>query len=118
VFAHGYTVGQAPGQSYRYWEDRWNKDAGAGRDGFWYPPSPTARYSIRQGLQSNQGIIGKILTALSTPLLAPLALAEDTGPCRRPQALERPDPRAGAAESVPAASLSLWSDHRPIRRRA
>jgi hypothetical protein len=40
VFAHGYTVGQAPGQSYRYWEDRWNKDAGAGRDGFWYPPSP------------------------------------------------------------------------------
>jgi len=74
VFAHGYTVGQAPGQSYRYWEDRWNKDAGAGRDRFWYPPSPTARYSIRQGLQSNQGIIGKILTALSTPFLAPLAL--------------------------------------------
>nr|WP_244940181.1 DUF3274 domain-containing protein [Herbaspirillum seropedicae] len=74
VFAHGYAVGQAPGQSYRYWEDRWNKDAGAGKDGFWHPPSPSARYSIRQGLTSNQGIIGKIATALSTPFLAPVAL--------------------------------------------
>lgn len=76
VFAHGYSVGQAPGKSYRYWDDRWNKDAGAGKDGFWHPPSPNVTYRLRQGLASSETIIEKILSVITGPLVGLIGLAK------------------------------------------
>lgn len=76
VFAHRYSVGQAPGKSYRYWDDRWNKDAGAGKDGFWYPPSPTVTFRLRQGLASSETIIEKILSVITGPLVGLVGLAK------------------------------------------
>jgi pimeloyl-ACP methyl ester carboxylesterase len=69
VFAHQYLVGQAPGKSYHYWDDRWNKNAGAGKDGFWVPPSPIVTYRFRQGLASSETIIEKILSVVTAPLV-------------------------------------------------
>ncbi|BEV13453.1 DUF3274 domain-containing protein [Herbaspirillum sp. DW155] len=77
VFAHQYLVGQTPGKSYRYWDDRWNKDAGAGKDGFWHPPSPIVAYRFWQGLASNETIIGKIATAVTQPLMRYIELSRE-----------------------------------------
>ena len=61
VFAQGWPVG-TPGR-YHYWDDHWSKA------GFWHPPSPPARFSLAQGLESNRSVVGKILTLASAPLL-------------------------------------------------
>jgi pimeloyl-ACP methyl ester carboxylesterase len=69
VFAQGYAVGQAPGQRYDYWADRWNK----GQKGFWYPPSPAAKFSLKQGLES-AGWLAKLGTVVTAPLLSAVDL--------------------------------------------
>jgi hypothetical protein len=66
VFAQGYEVGQSPGAYYDYWEDRWNREVGKE---FWHPPSPSAHFSLRLGLESNTTVVGRILTLATAPLL-------------------------------------------------
>lgn len=75
VFAHQYLVGQVPGKSYRYWDDRWNKNAGAGKDGFWHPPSPIVTYRLRQGLASSETLIEKIASVMTSSRISLIALA-------------------------------------------
>ena len=65
VFAQGYEVGQEPGKFYDYWNDRWNKGHGE----FWHPPSPAARYSIKQGMASDRNIVAKLGTVAFSPLM-------------------------------------------------
>jgi hypothetical protein len=69
VFAQGCEVGQAPGKVYDYWQGRWNKDAGIGKDGFWQPPSPQAYYSLKRGLDASPGAISKFMTIATAPVL-------------------------------------------------
>ena len=66
VFAHNYNVGQAGGE-YHYWNQRRMREPDPYPGSFWIPPSPPARYSIQQGLASNQSFVGKIMTVLSAP---------------------------------------------------
>lgn len=69
VFAQGYAVGQTPGKLYDYWNDRWNKDKGAGLDGFWHPPSPAAKFSFKQAIDANTSVFGKFMTVVTAPVL-------------------------------------------------
>jgi hypothetical protein len=75
IFAQGCEVGQAPGRTYDYWQQRWNKDAGIGKDGFWQPPSPVAAYSLKRGLEASPGAIMKFMTVVSAPVLWLVAVA-------------------------------------------
>ncbi|MBS0372932.1 MAG: DUF3274 domain-containing protein [Proteobacteria bacterium] len=76
VFAQGYPVGAPPGKSsaYHYLNDRWNKDRKDGKDGFWHPPSPTARFSLRHGLDANTSLLGKTMTVATCWLLSAVDL--------------------------------------------
>lgn len=90
VFASRYAVGQEPGKgkasTYNYWTDRWNasksevKNGKLGKEhkqGFWHPPSPAAKYSIKQGWESAGNPITKVLAIVSAVLMKPaLALAD------------------------------------------
>jgi hypothetical protein len=67
-------------------------------------------------LQSNQGIIGKILTALSTPLLALLALLKIPVHADAPKHWSVPI-HAPALPNPFLPRAYRWSDHGPIRRR-
>ena len=89
VFAQGYRVGQQSGHFYDYWNDRWNKDKGVGKDGFWYPPSPAARFSLRQGVASNTTVFGKLITVVTAPVLYLVKLA------KMPVSAEPPKPSKG-----------------------
>ncbi|MBJ9698598.1 T6SS effector phospholipase Tle3 domain-containing protein [Burkholderia cenocepacia] len=51
VFASGYLVGQKPGEYYDYTKNDWRYKKGKTK-GFWYPPSPEARFSIIKSLQN------------------------------------------------------------------
>lgn len=63
VFASGFDVGrQGP---YDYWNNDWRHTKNK-KHGFWYPPSPPAKYSIVGALRGNEtakGTIGTVLTA-------------------------------------------------------
>ncbi len=76
VFAQGYPVGASPGESsaYHYLDNRWNKDLKDGKDGFWHPPSPTARFSLRHGLDANTSLLGKTMTVATCWLLSAVDL--------------------------------------------
>lgn len=52
VFASGYDVGQEPGNFYRYWADDWRHKVNV-RDGFFYPPSPTASFGFKRQWRAN-----------------------------------------------------------------
>ena len=73
VFAQGFEVGRDPGYAYRYWDDRWNKSGHA----FWSPQSPSAIYSIKQGLESDQNVVTKLGTIVASPLMWLLVKAAD-----------------------------------------
>ncbi|XLZ70431.1 DUF3274 domain-containing protein [Massilia sp. SR12] len=91
VFASKYAVGQEPGKgkasTYNFWTDRWNASkskVGGGkldrehkRD-FWYPPSPTAKYSIKQGWESAGNPLTKVLTVIGAILLKPVLAVADS----------------------------------------
>lgn len=61
VFASGYTVGQPPGKDYHYLKDDWRYGKGA-TPGFWFPPSPKAKYSFSRDLDSQKGFIATFET--------------------------------------------------------
>lgn len=110
VFAQGYQVGQAPGQLYDYWNNRWNKDLGAGKDGFWHPPSPTARFSFRQGVDSNTTVFGKLMTVLTAPVLWLVDLAGKS------VSAEPPSPKHGGWK-IPIEAPQLPEPFLPKARR-
>lgn len=90
VFASQYAVGQEPGKgkasTYNFWTDRWNaakseiKDGKLGKEhkqGFWYPPSPAVRYSVKQGWESAGNPLTKVLAVVSAIVMTPaLALVK------------------------------------------
>lgn len=51
VFASGYLVGQKPGGFYDYTKNDWRYKKGKTK-GFWYPPSPEARFSLIKSLKN------------------------------------------------------------------
>jgi hypothetical protein len=68
VFASGFTVGDT-GNYYDYWGDDWRRDRNK-KEGFWFPRSPLARFSLQRGLDSNQGHwLAKFTTVATAPLL-------------------------------------------------
>ncbi|WP_418789348.1 hypothetical protein [Paraburkholderia pallida] len=64
VFASGHEVGRT-GEYYRYWDDDWRKDRNR-KEGFWYPPSPLARFSLERGLEARPRNPVAQLTTLAT----------------------------------------------------
>lgn len=68
VFASGFKVGKPGPDAYRYWENDWRYGKGA-TDGFWFPPSPTARFGLKRALASNENIITKTLDFVFAPIL-------------------------------------------------
>ncbi|MBR8268284.1 hypothetical protein KDW88_16030 [Burkholderia cenocepacia] len=66
VFASNFEVG-GESRLYRYWQDDWRKDKNQ-KEGFWYPPSPPARYGLGRGMHSNEGWIAKIFTLATSPV--------------------------------------------------
>ena len=60
VFASNFEVG-GDNKLYRYWEDDWRSSKNK-TEGFWYPPSPPARYGFARGMHSNEGWIAKFFT--------------------------------------------------------
>jgi hypothetical protein len=76
VFAQGFHVGGS-NDVYRFWEDHYVKGPGgvplkAGSKEFWYPESLPAQYSIKKGMDANESLLPKILTATSALLLWPI----------------------------------------------
>jgi pimeloyl-ACP methyl ester carboxylesterase len=67
VFASNFKVGTET-EVYRYWEDDWRSDKNE-TEGFWYPPSPPARYGFTRGMHSNEGLIGKFFTFVTSPVV-------------------------------------------------
>lgn len=67
VFASNFEVG-GENKLYRYWQDDWRKDKNQ-KEGFWYPPSPPARYGLGRGVHSNEGWIAKFFTIATSPAL-------------------------------------------------
>lgn len=106
VFAQGHEVGLPPGHSYDYWNHRWNKDLGKGKDGFWHPPAPAVRFSLEQGLESNTTVVGKIMTLLSAPLLMMVDLS------KLPVSASPPDKKDGGW-AIPINAPSLPEAFKP-----
>lgn len=67
VFSSGFKVGTA-GVYYRYWENDWRHDRN-GKEGFWFPPSPPARFSLERGLRANTNPITQFMTLATAPVL-------------------------------------------------
>jgi len=59
VFASGFKVGIQ--KKYDYWKDDWRNTKNE-KDGFWFPPSPPAKYTIVGALKGNETIHGSIGT--------------------------------------------------------
>lgn len=76
VFAQGFHVGGL-NDVYRFWDDHYvkgpdKKPLKPGSKEFWYPESKSAQYSIRKGMDANESVIPKILTATSALILWPI----------------------------------------------
>ncbi|MGS0892567.1 T6SS effector phospholipase Tle3 domain-containing protein [Burkholderia stagnalis] len=74
VFASDIEVGGET-KLYRYWDDDWRKATNR-KEGFWYPPSPSARYGLGRGLHSNEGLLTKFITLVTSPPLYLFNLTE------------------------------------------
>ncbi|KFG92311.1 membrane protein [Burkholderia paludis] len=59
VFASGFKVGVQ--EKYDYWENDWRHTRNK-KHGFWFPPSPPAKYTIVGALKGNETIKGEIAT--------------------------------------------------------
>ncbi len=68
VFSSGYIVGEA-GKHYEYWGNDWRHDRNE-KEGFWFPPSPLAKFALRRGLASDEGhFLAQFGTVATAPLL-------------------------------------------------
>ncbi|QTD93383.1 T6SS effector phospholipase Tle3 domain-containing protein [Burkholderia anthina] len=67
VFASGFPVGvQKP---YRYWEDDWRHGKPGTKSGFWYPPSPPAKFNLIGAVKGNESVWGIAATLATAPLM-------------------------------------------------
>ena len=67
VFAQDYPVGRKG--AYHYWKNH-HCHPETGSQQFWYPESPSARYSVTKGLDASKGRkVGTIFTVLTAPLM-------------------------------------------------
>ncbi|PWF48747.1 hypothetical protein C7C56_010230, partial [Massilia glaciei] len=66
VFAQDFMVGKQ-GQ-YDFWTNHHGGKLKPGSQGFWFPESQKAQYSIGKGLDTNDRIIGKVMTFLTAPV--------------------------------------------------
>ncbi|MDR0243353.1 MAG: DUF3274 domain-containing protein [Burkholderia sp.] len=67
VFASGFPVGVQ--KRYRYWEDDWRHVQKGKTSGFWYPPSPPAKFNLIGALKGNETIWGVAATLATAPLM-------------------------------------------------
>jgi uncharacterized protein YjdB len=66
VFAQGHDVGVQG--DYRYWKDQYNQPEEGSWD-FWMPNSPKVRYSVRKGVDANNGDgLATIMTFATAPI--------------------------------------------------
>lgn len=72
VFASGIMVGEY--REYRYWEDDWRYQKGA-TSGFWYPPSPPAKYGLKRALSANENPLAMLFSTATAPVLYVVTLA-------------------------------------------
>ncbi|WP_205785463.1 hypothetical protein [Burkholderia sp. Ac-20344] len=67
VFASGFDVGVQT--DYRYWEDDWRRVQKGSTPGFWYPPSPPAKFGLVGALKGNESVWGMMGTLITAPLM-------------------------------------------------
>nr|WKF61386.1 hypothetical protein HUO10_005917 [Paraburkholderia busanensis] len=72
VFASGFPVGQYA--EYHYWENDWRYKKGK-TSGFWFPPSPPARYGLTGAWSSNENYVAKFASTAAAPVLYVVTLA-------------------------------------------
>jgi pimeloyl-ACP methyl ester carboxylesterase len=72
VFASGIKVGEC--REYRFWEDDWRYEKGS-TPGFWYPPSPPAKYGLTRAWSGNEDALARVLTTAAAPVLYVVTLA-------------------------------------------
>ncbi|MDC6178813.1 hypothetical protein C2I33_04740 [Ralstonia solanacearum] len=71
VFASGFMVGQwkdGKPPVYDTWKNDWRHDKGETK-GFWYPPSPPARFGLVRALSGNETVWGTVATTAVAPVL-------------------------------------------------
>ncbi|WP_412025642.1 hypothetical protein [Burkholderia cepacia] len=76
VFASGFQVGVQ--QSYRYWQDDWRYRKRETKPGFWYPPSPSARFNLIGALNGNESVLGMMVTLVTAPVMFALTRVSST----------------------------------------
>ncbi|RQV54640.1 T6SS effector phospholipase Tle3 domain-containing protein, partial [Burkholderia sola] len=67
VFASGFKVGVQ--KRYRYREDDWRHGKEGTTSGFWYPPSPPAKFNLIGALKGNESVFGVAATLASAPIM-------------------------------------------------
>ncbi len=67
VFASGFPVGVK--KPYRYWEDDWRHGKQGTKPGFWYPPSPPAKFNLVGAIKGNESVLGVAATLVTAPLM-------------------------------------------------
>ncbi|VWB52452.1 T6SS effector phospholipase Tle3 domain-containing protein [Burkholderia lata] len=67
VFASGFHVGVQ--KRYRYREDDWRHGKKGTTSGFWYPPSPPAKFNLIGALKGNESVFGVAATLASAPIM-------------------------------------------------
>ncbi|WP_434666307.1 DUF3274 domain-containing protein [Paraburkholderia sp. A3BS-1L] len=72
VFASGFEVGRQA--DYHYWENDWRYREGK-TSGFWFPPSPPARYGIKHAWSANENYVAKLGTTATAPMLYLVTMA-------------------------------------------
>ncbi|VWB80222.1 T6SS effector phospholipase Tle3 domain-containing protein [Burkholderia lata] len=73
VFATHWEVGKVG--DYEYWANDWRHGKENTTPGFWYPPSPPAKFGLVRAWSGNENPIAKLFTTLSAPVLYLVTLA-------------------------------------------
>lgn len=66
VFATHWKVGEVG--DYRYWENDWRHGKEGTKPGFWFPPSPPAKFGLVRAWSGNENPIAKLFTTASAPV--------------------------------------------------
>ncbi|NTZ84432.1 hypothetical protein FCJ61_15855 [Burkholderia metallica] len=67
VFATHWEVGKVG--DYAYWTNDWRYGKKGTTPGFWFPPSPPAKFGLVRALSGNENPIAKLFTTASAPVL-------------------------------------------------
>jgi len=73
VFATHWEVGKVG--DYGYWSNDWRHGKTGTTPGFWFPPSPPAKFGLVRAWSGNENPIAKLFTTLSAPVLYLVTLA-------------------------------------------